>query len=207
MQTTDAIRLHCLAGEPAPPLVTEGWSQLEAIPDTSRPAFWMLLIPILTKPGDAANQNLLALFCKEYNLQPESVLAAIGCCELLFKQAAALDLTPDRFQEDLKALNGGEPAELIRFMGERFPEAKQRLRRGIFEESLATHGKVMTGLAWRLDTVLHSSQGTGLNSDIVMLTLTYREGDRDDRITLQLTREAALELKAFCDRLPQQDKS
>jgi len=197
------ISLNCLEGRPAPPIVLEGWKQLSAIPQEAWQSFWLLLAPMLLTPNNKANQELIALFCEENELAPEAALAAVGCCELLLKQAAALDLDEAAFRHDLQLLSNGGDA-LARFVGTRYPEAKKELRKQIFMETLAAHGKVMTGLEWRLDHLQHSSRGNRLNSDIVILTLNYREGQTQDRISLQLTRETALELKAFCDRLPNQ---
>lgn len=199
--TQTEVPLNCLGGRPAPPVVAEGWKQLSAFPRSSWQPFWLLLAPVLLNPSGAANKELTALFCKQHDISPEGMLAAMGCCEMLLKQSAALDLPDDLFQKDLAALTGGNPDELVRFIGERFPEAKRELRNQIFEESLSAHGKVMTGLEWRLDTVRHSSKGNGLNTDVVLLTLQFQEGRKQDRITLQLTKGAARQLKRFCDRL------
>jgi hypothetical protein len=199
----ETILLNCLEGRPAPPTVTEGWRQFGTIPEAAWPHFWLLLAPMLLTPESRSNQELISLFCEEHDVAPQAALAAVGGCELLLRQAAALDLDAAAFEQDLRQLSGGAD-ERTRFVAPRYPEAKKELRKQIFMESLAAHGKVMTGLEWRLDRVQHSSRGNRLDSDIVLLTLNYREGHRQDHVTLQLTREAALSLKAFCDRLPPQ---
>jgi len=193
--------LNCFEGQPAPPIVTEGWKQLSAFPRQVLEPFWLLLAPAVMNPGNPANQELMALFCKENDISPESMLAAMGCCELLLKQAAALDLPEDLFQQDLETLAGGKTDDLVQFVGKRFPGAMKGLRQQIFMDTLSTHGKVMTSLDWRLDRVQHSSKGNRLNTDIVMLTLHYQDGGKGDKITLQLTQEAAKKLKTFCSRL------
>jgi len=70
----------------------------------------------------------------------------------------------------------------------------------IIQESLADHGKVLVGIDWREDNVTASDRGAKLNTTVVLLTLRYRENNRVERITLQLTPEAMKELKLFCDR-------
>jgi hypothetical protein len=201
----EPIKLNCLKGQPAPPIVIAGWKQMILFPEQARKAYWSILAPVLLLPDHAANQNLITLFCKEHEIAPDAVLAAVGCCEVLLKQAAALDLTVEAFRQDLLSLSedGGDLAE---FVSTRYPEAKKELRQKILMETLAAHGKVMTDLEWRLDKVQHSSKGNHLNTDIVLLTLHYREGQKQDTITLQLTRETAQSLRIFCDRFDNRSK-
>ncbi len=195
----EPIKLNCLKGQPAPPIVMAGWKRLIRFSEQARKAFWNLLAPVLLMPDQADNQNLITLFCKEHEIAPDAVLAVVGCCEVLLKQAAALDLTVEAFRQDLLSLSD-DGADLADFVSERYPEAKKELRQKILMASLADHGKVMTDLAWRLDKVQHSSKGNHLNTDIVLLTLHYREGQSPGTITLQLTRETARMLRHFCDR-------
>jgi len=201
----EPIKLNCLKGQPAPAIVTAGWKQLTRFSELARKAFWTLLAPVLLMPDHAANQNLIAIFCKEHEIAPDAALAVVGCCEVLLKQASALDLTVGAFRQDLLSLSddGGDLAE---FVSSRYPEAKKELRQKILMEALAAHGKVMTDLEWRLDKVQHSSKGNHLNTDIVLLTLHYREGQNQGAITLQLTHKAAQNLRNFCDRFDDRDK-
>jgi hypothetical protein len=192
--------LHCCSGQAPPPIVVEGWRRLAAFPAAAWESFWLLMAQALIQPASPSNQNLVTMLCKQNDLQPESALTAVGCCEFLLKQAAALDLPETQFQQDLETLNGGK-SELVSFIQARFPEAKEVLRRQILMDSLAAHGKVMTDLEWRLDRVLHSSKGSRLDAEIVLLTLHYQEGRFPGTVTLQLTRDAAQKLRRFCDRL------
>ncbi len=66
--------------------------------------------------------------------------------------------------------------------------------------TLADHGKVLTGLSWRVDNVTSSDRGADLASPVVFLTLRYQEGKDSDSVTLQLTPESLQELKAFMER-------
>jgi hypothetical protein len=190
-----------MEGLPAPPVVIEGWKHLSNFPRSSWESFWLLLAPVLMNPGNTSNQELITLFCKEHDISPECTLMAIGCCEQLLKQAAALDLSEDLFYKDLLALTGESPDDLAQFIRKRFSGAMKGLRQQILMDTLATHGKVMTGLEWRLDRVKQSSRGSHLNTDIVLLTLNYQEGGKQDKISLQLNQEAAKMLHDFCCRI------
>ena len=56
------------------------------------------------------------------------------------------------------------------------------------------------GIDWRVDNVTASDRGAKLDTTVVLLTLRYRENNRVERISLQLTPEAIRELKSFSDR-------
>ncbi|MCK6592439.1 MAG: COMM domain-containing protein, partial [Polyangiaceae bacterium] len=63
------------------------------------------------------------------------------------------------------------------------------------------HGKLCESIEWRIDTVTSSSRGDKIQLPIVWLTLGYREGERRDRISLQLTPEAVQSLRRVCERI------
>lgn len=195
------ITLNCLGGRTAPPLVIEGWRQLMAFPRPAWESYLQVLSSVLTQAGNSAHQGLIARVSKAHAISPESMLAALGCGELMLRRAAAADLGATQFRQDLDKLSGGGNGALANCFGARYPELKGAVRNQILMDALATHGKVMTGLSWRLDRVEHASQGNHLNTQIVLLTLDYREGRNQGSVTLQLTRDAARMLRRFCDRL------
>lgn len=191
---------HCYGGSPAPAPVVEGWRQLLDFPATAREGFWGLLQPVLEEPGHPGHQERLDAFCQEHALAEAPMLEAIQACDTLLHQAAAFDLDPDRFGQDLTALSGGmvqAPDAILAL----YENMKSELRGRLVQGTLADHGKVLLGLDWRVDRVISSDRGMGLEATVVLLSLRYREGDRLDRITLQLTPETLAELKRFAGRI------
>ena len=193
------IRLRCFQGNAAPPAVTGGWRQLARFPAEARGDFRILLQSALAEPDNTANEPALRQFCAKYRVDEVEAVEALGSCSLLFRQAGVLNLDRTAFRQDLLALSGGDPG-LGDFILERFEEVKAALRRQIVLDSLMDHGKVITGLDWRVDEVSASDRGVDLNAKVVFLTLRYRDGDRRERITFQLVPEAVQELKNFCSR-------
>jgi len=192
--------LHCFGDRPAPPQVLDGWKQLLGFPRAARDGFWNLLGIALMEPANPKFHERLEAFCREHALAEKHAVGAIKACDILLRQASALDLDRERFGEDLAALSDGQqdgPELLL----SRYDAVKLELRKRILEGSLADHGKVFVGLDWRLDTVASSDRGAGINADVILLTLRYREGERLERITLQLTPEGLKELKLFTERL------
>jgi hypothetical protein len=193
------IRLKCCQDRPVPQPVVEGWKQFLGLPEKSMNSFWGILQLALMQPTNPNNSQRIESFCGDYGLKEEDVVAALRSCDFLLRQAAALDMDATSFRQDLSALSeGGEQgAEVIL---SQYDGAKADLRKQIIQESLADHGNVLVGIDWRVENVTASDRGTKLNTTVVLLTLRYRDANRTERITLQLTPEAIRELKLFSDR-------
>jgi len=193
------IILKCCRDRPAPHAVVEGWKQFLGFPEKAMNSFWGILRPALIQPTNPSNRQKIESFCNDYGLKETDVVAALRSCDFLLRQAAALDMDATPFRQDLSALSEGieQGTEVIL---SQYDGAKADLRKAIIQESLADHGKVLAGIDWRVDNVTASDRGTKLNTKVVLLTLRYRDANRTERITLQLTPEAMKELKLFCDR-------
>jgi hypothetical protein len=193
------IKLNCCQGRPVPVPVVEGWRQFLQFSEEARKGFWGVLLPALLEPANPANKQRIESFSREYSLEEENVVSAMRGCDFLLRQASALDMDAAPFRQDLAALSEGDE-QGAEFIVSQYEGAKAELRKFIIQESLADHGKVLVGIDWRVDNVTASDRGAKLNTTVVLLTLRYREDNRVERITLQLTPEAIRELKLFSDR-------
>ena len=193
------IRLKCCQDRPVPQPVVEGWKQFLGFPEKAMNSFWGILRPALIQPTNPSNRQRIESFCGDYGLKENDVVAALRSCDFLMRQAAALDMDATPFRQDLATLSEGDEqgAEVIL---SQYEGAKADLRKVIIQESLADHGNVLVGVDWRVDNVTASDRSTKLNTTVVLLTLRYRDANRTERITLQLTPEGMKELKLFCDR-------
>jgi len=193
------IRLKCCRDRPVPQPVVEGWKQFLGFPEKAMNNFWGILRPALMQPANPSNKQRIESFSREHGLSDKEVVSAMRSCDFLLRQASALDMDVTPFRQDLAALSEGDEqgAEVIL---SQYEGAKADLRKVIIKESLADHGKVLVGIDWRVDNVTASDRGAQLDTTVVLLTLRYRENNRVERITLQLTPEAMKELKLFCDR-------
>jgi len=193
------IMLKCCQDRPVPHAVVKGWKQFLGFSEKAMNNFWGILRPVLMQPTNPNNSQRIESFSSDYGLKEKDVVAALRSCDFLMRQAAALDMDAALFRQDLATLSEGEKqaAEVIL---SQYEGAKAELRKVIIQESLADHGNVLVGVDWRVDNVTASDRGTKLNTTVVLLTLRYRDANRTERITLQLTPEAMKELKLFCDR-------
>jgi hypothetical protein len=193
------IKLNCCQGRPAPGPVVEGWRQFLRFPEQARKGFWGVLFPALLEPANPSNKQRIESFSREHGLKEEAVVSAMRGCDFLLRQACALDMAAAPFRQDLAALSEGDE-QGTEVIVSQYEGAKAELRKMIIQESLADHGKVLVGIDWRVDNVTASDRGAKLNTTVVLITLRYRENNRVERITLQLTPEAIRELKSFSDR-------
>lgn len=192
-------KLNCCRGNPAPSYVVVGWKRFISFPEEARNGFLSLLAPAMMEPADPQNRKRVGTFSNGHGLAEEDVVAAMRSCDFLLRQASMLDLNTDAFQQDLAELSGGDPQAAGPVLAN-YNAAKADLRQQIIRDTLADHGKVLVGLDWRVDNVTASDRGVRLNADVVFLTLRYRESNKVERITFQLTPEAVKELKLFCER-------
>jgi hypothetical protein len=193
------ISLQCCSGAAAPAPVIVGWRHVVGLPESVRQEFWALLDRAVMAPDDPSHQERLDNFCQAHESDPASVLQALQACDFLLSSASALNLEPEVLKQDLIALSEGNTPLVDEFQ-KYFLATKQMLRSRLTDMTLADHGKLLTGLDWRVDNVTASDRGTQLNATVVYLTLHYREGDDHDRVSLQLTPESIKHLKTFTDR-------
>lgn len=191
--------LRCLGGHSAPPDVCADIALLSTLPASARGQIYTVLGPCLGEPVPPSVDADVDRFCKDLALDPAVVARVIKACRFLLRQAAVVDLRAADFAADLAVLgDGGEMAEAL---GPGYEAAKRVVRAEIARGALLDHGKVVERVAWRVDHVTASHQGHNLDLPVIVLTLGYREGERQDRVTVQLLPDALLELQAMCARL------
>ena len=178
----------------------DGWERFLDFPPEVRPGFWDLVVTAVIQPADPGNRQRFELFRQRHHLPETEFVAAIQACGLLLRQAVAHDLDKEHFDRDLAALSEGRVTATT-VLPDRYDELKRRVRQQLVAEALADHGKVLVGIDWRVDQVANSNKGARLNATVVLLTFRYRDGDRLNRITFQLTPEALSGLKAFTERI------
>lgn len=192
--------LHSFGGQSPPKYLIEGWERLLGFPSEAQPGFFDLVVAAVFQPADPANRERFDSFRQRHQLPEPDFVAAIQACGLLLRRASAHDLDKEHFSRDVAALSGGR-ATATEPLLDRYEEIKRHVRQQLVTEALADHGNVLVGIDWRVDQVASSNKGARLNTNVVMLTFRYRDGDRSERITFQLTPQALSELKTFTERI------
>lgn len=198
--TAAPLKLHALGGAAAPPGMAVDLQKILLLSASARQHFWEALGPSLREPLPPEIEAQLDHFCRAHASDDALLAPAIKACRFLVRRAAALDLSRALFAEDLAQLAGSAP-ELAALLLAGYESGKAFVRREIVRGALLDHGKLLEGLDWRVERLTASNRGDKLDARVVSLTLRYREGERNERITLQMLPESIAELRAMCDAL------
>jgi len=191
--------LNSYRGAPAPAAVVDGYARFQSFSDAARSDIWRVLAPGLLEADLPAARAAFEAFCSDHGVAPQELGAALVALRFLVEGASALNLERAELAEDLARLGDGSGGAAEVLLAH-YDEIKGRVRHRIVERTLADHGCVLTGIDWRVDEVRASDRGTDLGISVVLLTLRYREGGEQRRLTLQLTPDGLSQLKAFTNR-------
>jgi hypothetical protein len=196
---SDAPKLNCLGGQETPEEFVTGWKNFLAFPREAQNDFWEVVYQGLTVPSPEVIQQAGRQFCEKYTVDEADGALALQVCVQLISQGTALDLSQEQFRDDLMRLGNDDPVA-AEFVASRYQQAKQVLRGALLGTVLADHGKVMTGLNWRVETVQAADRAANLNATVIHLSFQYQEGMEVGRVNLQLTPESLQAIKAFTNR-------
>lgn len=196
--TLAAPPLRCLGGQPAPVDIAADLALLPDLPPAARRQLYRVLGPCVRESVPEAMPAQLDQFCRELDVDAAALARVIKASRFLLRQAAMLDLGEADLAEDLAAL--GDTGEIRATLSPGYEAVKKVVRSEVARGALADHGKVVERVAWRVDHVTSSNRGENLNVAVAVLTLGYREGERQEQVTLQLPPDALAELAAMCQR-------
>ena len=164
-----------------------------------REAFGQLVTAVLGQaPDDKVDESITAI-CSNNNLDVNVAGTAIKSTRYFLRQAAALNVNSEQLTEDLKALECAQ--EYIDTVVEVYEATLNDLRMEIAQSTIVAHGNVLTGVEWRVDTLGASNRGRGINIPVAMITLHFRNGDEESRLTLQALPDAVNTLREVCENL------
>ena len=190
-------RLRCYGGNTAPAEARRIWAVQTAWPDAAIQQLWFVLRPLVENPRGKQPAEALRRFCQTHGLARTEVGQVGALLHNLLLRAAAIDLPKPDFAADLDLLGGGAAARAV-LTG--YEPAKRTLRARLLHASLAAHGKLMTGVSWRMDHVGDTDAAHALAAPVLLLTLDWQEGDVNGRTTLQLTPSLIQILKSVLER-------
>jgi hypothetical protein len=199
-----APKLHCLGQSPVPEPILACWQTFEALSEKARIQIWDVLAPLIVQGLNEEVGKISTNYCQTHKVSPQDLERSVEACHFLLAQAARLDLDEAHFREDLEAVSSeGQPG--VQSLMTHFVEMSAFLRKRIIEGSLLDHGKVFSGLDWRIDLMGASDRGLHLDLPMALVTLRYQEGygehNTKGKMSLYLTPEAVHELKQTCERL------
>lgn len=191
--------IHTLGGQPAPPEIAGDLERLLELPGSARARLWEILGPCLTDPLPDTLEAQVDAFCAAHGAPPATLAVVLKACRFLLWQAGSRALPRDRFAEDLAALSPAKEIADVLLAG--YDPAVAQVQQILLRGALIDHGNVLEGVDWRLDHVATSNRGGSLRAPVGVLTLRYRAGAREERLTVQLLPEALRALERACEAL------
>jgi hypothetical protein len=191
--------LHTLGGRPAPPEIARDLALVLDLSPPARARLWEALGPCLVEPLPDAVEARLDAFCRAHDARAEILAPALKACRFLVWQACARDLPRARFAEDLANLHPSKEIADVLCAG--YDAARAQVRRELLRGALLDHGNVLEGVDWRVDQVATSSRGGLLRAPVGVITLRYRAGGKEERLTVQIVPETLRELQEACASL------
>lgn len=191
--------LVSLGGAPPPPLLRDDLETLARVPVEARNSFWQVLSASLPEPMPDASEPLLTRFSTELRMEMELLARLVGACRFLLREAVKRGVSREAFATDLRSAEIGTAAAGL--LVEHFDEAQAIIARDILIATLADHGRLLTGVSSRLDTVGPSDRGVGSDSPIGLLTLRLQEGDVEQRTSFYVIPSVLEELRDTCEVL------
>ncbi|MBM4358622.1 MAG: hypothetical protein FJ096_11000 [Deltaproteobacteria bacterium] len=198
----EPVRLLALRNGEAPRDLPGDVRALLALLEALRQRFWAVLESCLDgDPTEAAQARIFAL-CDELGVDSARLKEPLRGARFLIVNAARAALPPEGFVEDLERL--APDGKLRHAVGTLLPcyeKALPKLRLAIVARTVADHGKLAEDVSWRVDKIVNSEHGDGVNLPVAVLTSRYREGERSERITLHLLPEQLQKLKDACGKM------
>lgn len=200
---TTFIALRCLAGAGAPPDMQRDLRALAELPEGARTSIWTILGPALNERVPADLDRAVGAFATRHEVSPERVAALVRAYRVLLRSAFVVDASPRDLANDLDAVarDEDEGERLRTAILPAFPSARELLRQEASGGAVSDHGAVLLGVDWRLDRLVASTRGESDGAFVGMVTLRFREGERERRLTVQALPEAIGQLRDACDRM------
>lgn len=194
------LSLSALSNDEIPAALRGELCAVLELPEGALRAFWMLLSLALydVPPRDLERES--ARFAEEHGIDPKVMAGALRAHRFLLREAAKRNITKEQYAEDLATVAGDEERakRLHAVLLPGFEPAMERVKQEIITGGIADHGKVLTEVKWRVDSMLASDRGSSEQKRIGMLTIGYREGRREDRVTLQVLPDGLQALYEAC---------
>jgi hypothetical protein len=198
------VELHCLEGGRAPARLIEHWRVYQGLPPQVRARIWELIFPVFDQSAGPELDQHAQKFAASAGCSEAAAQQSLDVCRFVTSRAISMNLPLETFRADLQALSGATPGG-VEELASQYEDIGSIRRAEIIQASLLDHGRLLTDVRWRVDTVAASSRASGIATPIVHLTLAYQEGHGTEaergHITLQVLPEATAQLRSLCDQL------
>lgn len=199
------VRLRCLAGGALAEDAVESARRVTKLTPKALGGLGAVIHPCVSGPMTPELSERLTRFCLAHEVAEADLGHVLKVCRLLLREGSAADLTKEDFDQDVRAVFGEVP-ELLDIMQREYEALRPSLRAALLSDSLVQHGNVLVDLDWRIDVLAADRHALKLGVPVALVTLHYRNADRHERLTLQLTSEQLQRLEQTLGALAQRTR-
>ncbi len=185
----DTPALACLSGGRPDPKLLRDWRAYQTMDARLRPVLLDLLQQVYRVPLGRELAERVGAFAQQAALAPMTAQSILECLRFLFSHAVRGAIEPEAFAKDLHALSGGVDEGIDDFVAHYGSYGPLR-RQEYIREALLDHGRLLTGVEWRLDVARRTGRTSRIELPVVMLGLKYAEGSgtsgKNGSISLQI---------------------
>jgi hypothetical protein len=191
-QASEFPRLRCLDGGQPPANLIQDWRAYQGLKAAARNALLEFIQQVYSLPLGRELAERVAKLAHQIGIEPIRAQNVLNSCRFLMGQGVYAGTSAEDFRKDLELLSPKTSDGVDEFVAHY--EHFAPFRRGeVIQKSLLDHGKVMTGVDWRIQTVHASSHANLLETPVVLLTLNYASGSddrsRNDSVSVQIPAE------------------
>lgn len=199
------IRLRCLAGGAVAQDLVESASRAGRLSAGATRELSPVLRPsvIASMTPDLAQR--LSRYCAAHEIAEADLGHVLRVARWLIREASAIDLGAEDLTADATALFG-EHVELIALLGREYEALRPALRKDLITDALIRHGNVLEDIDWRIDVVTTDRRAPRVGLPVAMVTLSYRNAEKAERLTLQLLPDQLQRLQGVFAALAQKTK-
>jgi hypothetical protein len=186
---------------PPPPTLASDFEALLALTPSAKEHYGDLLARALEPDLGPDMDRALEEFARRHEVVPSRLALALRGSRFLLAEAARLAADRHQLAADLGRLVPGRAEELRAILLPLFDASMKKLRAAILRRTILDHGALLTGVDWRVDRILGSQHGRAIDAPLAVLTLTYRAGAEEKRVTLHCEPSMLQRLRAVCDAM------
>ncbi|MBM4376762.1 MAG: hypothetical protein FJ095_16900 [Deltaproteobacteria bacterium] len=195
------VSLLCLGDRPAPPTLAADMDALVSLTPLAKEQLRDILLPCLAPSLEPTIDADVERFARRTEVATSKLVAALRGCRFLFDALARAGAEPHVLAADLARLSPSHAEALSAVLLPLFEPAIRKLRGELIRRTILDHGALLTGTDWRVDRILGSQHGAGLDATLGVLTFTYKRGQLEERLTLHCEPGALRSLRAAVDAM------
>ncbi len=196
------VRLRCLAGGAVAEDIVESAARAGRLSAAAARELAPVLRPSVMASMTPELAQRLTRYCAAHEIAEADLGHVLRVARWLIREASAMDLGAEDLTADATTLFG-DHAELIALLGGEYDALRPALRKELITDALIRHGNVLEDIDWRIDIVTADRRAPRVGLPVAMVTLSYRNAEKSDRLTLQLTPEQLQRLEVVFAALAQ----